>query len=173
MSTVYPTSYPGSPSGPLSPLHAPSGTNALRVQPAITHHARNGSFQNRKDSTYSAHGRPSFSGFNQVGGAPATSRQSSRASAAPTDATIKYPQFDLQRRGTGLTTTTAQFTSASGYRTMGKQHRRPPDGSWATMDPDEVFRRLNVAEVKKVEAQLRSVSLMVQLGHSGLIGRGM
>lgn len=30
------------------------------------------------------------------------------------------------------------------------------DGQWATMDPDEVFRRLNVKEVKKVEGILRS-----------------
>jgi hypothetical protein len=160
MSTVYPTSYPGSPSGPLSPLHAPSGNNALHVAPAVTHHARNGSFQNRKNSSYSAQGRPSFSGFNQLGGAPSMSRQGSRASAAPTQATIKYQHFDLPRRGTGLTTTTAQFTSTSGYRSMGKQYRRPPDGSWANMNPDEVFRRLNVAEVKKVEAQLRSVHLL-------------
>ncbi|KAI5451411.1 hypothetical protein NCC49_001717 [Naganishia albida] len=62
----------------------------------------------------------------------------------------------MPRRGTGLAATTAQFTSTSGYRAVGKHHRRPPDGSWATMDPDEVFRRLNVAEVKKVEAQLRA-----------------
>lgn len=85
------------------------------------------------------------------------SRQGSRASAALTDATIKNQPFDMPRRGTGLTATTAQFTSTSGYRAVGKHQRRPPDGSWATMDPDEVFRRLNVAEVKKVEAQLRSV----------------
>ncbi|KAG7575305.1 hypothetical protein FFLO_00469 [Filobasidium floriforme] len=30
------------------------------------------------------------------------------------------------------------------------------DGQWATMDPDEVFRRLNVKEVKKVEGLLRA-----------------
>lgn len=30
------------------------------------------------------------------------------------------------------------------------------DGQWATMDPDEVFRRLNVKEVRKVEDLLRS-----------------
>jgi hypothetical protein len=30
------------------------------------------------------------------------------------------------------------------------------DGQWATMDPDEVFRRLNVKEVRKVEGLLRA-----------------
>ena len=30
------------------------------------------------------------------------------------------------------------------------------DGQWATMDPDEVFRRLNVKEVRKVESLLRA-----------------
>jgi hypothetical protein len=29
------------------------------------------------------------------------------------------------------------------------------EGSWEGMDPDEVFRRLTVKEVKKVEAKLR------------------
>jgi hypothetical protein len=29
------------------------------------------------------------------------------------------------------------------------------DGNWEVMDPDEVFKRLTVKEVKKVEAKLR------------------
>lgn len=42
------------------------------------------------------------------------------------------------------------------YLSSGPGGMTGKDGQWATMDPDEVFRRLNVKEVKKVEGLLRA-----------------
>lgn len=84
------------------------------------------------------------------------SRQGSHASLAPSDGTVRQNPFGVQRRSTAMTAGT-QYTTSGSRRALGSQQKRPSDGTWATMDPDEVFRRLNVAEVKRVEAQLRYV----------------
>ncbi|KAJ9096589.1 hypothetical protein QFC19_007121 [Naganishia cerealis] len=43
-------------------------------------------------------------------------------------------------------------------RPSAKQRPSVQNGNWATMDPDEVFKRLHVAEVKKVESQLKATA---------------
>lgn len=160
MSAVYPTSYPGSPSSQTPPALA--ATNKSHAgKPVITQNGRHGSFSQRKDSTYSSMGRPSFSGFSAFGGGMAMSRQGSHASLAPSDGTVRQTPSGVHRRGTAMTMGT-QYTASGTHRSLGKQQKRPSDGTWATMDPDEVFRRLNVAEVKRVEAQLRYVSVQVE-----------
>jgi hypothetical protein len=55
----------------------------------------------------------------------------------------------------------------SGVSTPSQRRRRvlpgadkdkvPDDKDWAGMEPDEIFRRLPVGEVKKVEAKMRLV----------------
>lgn len=84
------------------------------------------------------------------------SRQGSHTSVTPSDATIQYRPSDMSRRGTAITIATQQSPYA-GSRPSLRKRASAKDGNWAIMDPDEVFRRLHVAEVKKVEKQLRSV----------------
>jgi hypothetical protein len=123
-------------------------------KPALVQNGRHGSFRHRKDSSFSSMGGQSFSGFSQFGAG--MSRQGSNVSLAPSDGTVRQYPPGIPRRGTGLTAATQNTTSAS-HRALGRLQKRPADGTWATMDPDEVFRRLNVAEVKRVETQLRYV----------------
>jgi hypothetical protein len=46
-------------------------------------------------------------------------------------------------------------SSASGSGRRREKSPQPDDGDWASMEPDEVFRRLPVAEVKRVESKMR------------------
>lgn len=160
MSTVYPTSYPASPSSQTPPALAAT-SKSYAGKPVITQNGRHGSFNQRKDSTYSSMSRPSFSGFSAFGGGMAMSRQGSHMSLAPSDGTVRQTPSGVHRRGTAMTSGT-QYSASGAHRSLGKQQKRPSDGTWATMDPDEVFRRLNVAEVKRVEAQLRYVFMRAE-----------
>jgi hypothetical protein len=154
MSAVYPTSYPGSPLSPVPPGPPTTHKSSYAGKPALVQNGRHGSFRHRKDSSFSSMGGQSFSGFSQFGAG--MSRQGSNVSLAPSDGTVRQYPPGIPRRGTGLTAATQNTTSAS-HRALGRLQKRPADGTWATMDPDEVFRRLNVAEVKRVETQLRYV----------------
>lgn len=46
-------------------------------------------------------------------------------------------------------------SSASGSGRKRDAAAATNDGDWANMEPDEVFRRLPVTEVKRVEAKMR------------------
>ncbi|KAJ9102517.1 hypothetical protein QFC21_002917 [Naganishia friedmannii] len=152
MSSVYPTSYAGSPASPRSTAITPLDTPARHFRQASSDN-RFESLQYRKGSDFSIR-RPSFSSFSQYGGT-SMSRQGSHASAAPSDAT--YRPADMSRRGTALTIATQQ-SPYGGNRPSLRKRASAKDGNWAMMDPDEVFRRLHVAEVKKVESQLRTTA---------------
>ncbi|KAJ9121715.1 hypothetical protein QFC22_002335 [Naganishia vaughanmartiniae] len=154
MSSVYLTSYAGSPASPRSSAFTPLDTPARHFRPASPDN-RFAALQYRKGSDFSTR-RPSFSGFSQYGGT-SMSRQGSHASVAASDATIQYRSTDLSRRGTALAIATQQ-SPYGGNRPSIRKRASAKDGNWAMMDPDEVFRRLHVAEVKKVENQLRTTA---------------
>lgn len=69
-------------------------------------------------------------------------------------------------------------SSESGRTGASARHRRraplggekAAEGDWAAMEPDEVFRRLPVAEVKRVEGKMRADALNKQSELRNMVG---
>lgn len=53
---------------------------------------------------------------------------------------------------------------------MGGGEKKEAEGDWAAMEPDDVFRRLPVHEVKRVEAKMRADALNKQSELRSMVG---
>lgn len=108
-------------------------------------------------------------------GHPRKSRQASTSSSY-------FPPSDYSRRPSSITHRKSSQTSLSGTSTpLASYPRRKkregalggvPEGEtdWSGLEPDEVFRRLPVGEVKKVEAKMRSEALNKQSELRSMVG---
>ncbi len=104
----------------------------------------------------------------------ASRRPSSRFTPSNTNGYTTSPltstsvnDLGLPRRQSRLSTRQNSNVSVSGASTPGTKRRvfgkiqegdEVGERDWARMEPDEIFRRLPVGEVKKVEAKMRCVS---------------
>lgn len=109
--------------------------------------------------------------------ATATPRRPSAASLmSPPTAGPSSLRRTTDRRFSNLTTSSERPMSPA---SSGRGHRRRQamlgekkevEGDWAGMEPDEVFRRLPVHEVKRVEAKMRADALNKQSELRSMVG---
>lgn len=84
------------------------------------------------------------------------------------------------RRFSNITQSSAELrpmspaSSGRGHRRrqaiMGEGGKKGAEGDWAAMEPDDVFRRLPVHEVKRVEGKMRADALNKQSELRSMVG---